>query len=344
MKKNSEYQFIFMIPNELDHGAQNFFRRLKSSFNAENKLLFIESKEGNFINRVYKIFTLSRNKKVVIFSTVNSNKLSLIIKILIPSALIIPRLGNTISLELKKNSLKYIIHKFFYFCLIKASTKFIFQSQLMMKDFLIFFNFKENEKFTVVHNGISKKESLKDLPSISKKSNASIFLLVGTFKFQKGYDIFFHSLNHICKKVISNIEFHICGDGSEFDKWINFMHSHQYKEKVFFHGMTDPALFYKNADAYILPSRFEGFSNSLIEALSFGLPCIVSDCPSANREVIKENFNGIFFDNLDSEDLASKIENCYESLESFDKKNIQVDLFDRFSIENISNKYMKLIM
>ena len=337
-------QVLFMIPNDLDHGAQNFFRRLAKSFKVKNKLLFIESNEGNFIARINKIFQLSKNKKLFIFSTVNSNKFALLIKILIPSITIIPRLGNTISLELKKYSVEYYAHKLFYFCLLCLSRKFIFQSQVMEQDFKNFFNFKNNKKFIILHNGIEHSTIEHGKASKLIASNKKIFLLVGTFKFQKGYEIFFNSLEHVSNEIMTNSEFHICGDGDELYSWARFMETHKYKKHVIFHGMVNPTKFYQSSHAYILPSRFEGFSNSLIEALSFGLPCLVSDCPSANREVIAEYQNGIFFKNLDSKDLAKKIGEIYHNLHKFDNKLIIKNLYDRFSIDKISDKYMKLIM
>lgn len=36
---------------------------------------------------------------------------------------------------------------------------------------------------------------------------------------------------------------------------------------------------------FLMPSRFEGFPNSLIEAMNFGIPCLVTDCPSAVRDL-----------------------------------------------------------
>ena len=108
-----------------------------------------------------------------------------------------------------------------------------------------------------------------------------------------------------------------------------------------FHYIS-PNLFYSKCDVYILPSRFEGFSNSLVEALSFGMPAIVSDCPSANREVIIKNFNGIFFNNLDHEDLAEKITYMKDNYNKFNKSDIIADTFKRFSIKTISEKYKNL--
>jgi glycosyltransferase involved in cell wall biosynthesis len=59
---------------------------------------------------------------------------------------------------------------------------------------------------------------------------------------------------------------------------------------------------YSNAGCFVLPSSHEGLPISLLEALSYGLPCIVSDIP-ANRNV---GYSGIhFFPSGDIEALTS---------------------------------------
>jgi GalNAc-alpha-(1->4)-GalNAc-alpha-(1->3)-diNAcBac-PP-undecaprenol alpha-1,4-N-acetyl-D-galactosaminyltransferase len=39
---------------------------------------------------------------------------------------------------------------------------------------------------------------------------------------------------------------------------------------------------------FLMPSRFEGFPNALVEAMNFGIPSLATDCPSAIREVTQE--------------------------------------------------------
>ena len=61
---------------------------------------------------------------------------------------------------------------------------------------------------------------------------------------------------------------------------------------------------YKNADAFLFLTRFkgEGFSNSLVEAMGFGLPCIVSDW-AANVDMIEPD-GGITVDYHNSRDVV----------------------------------------
>jgi GalNAc-alpha-(1->4)-GalNAc-alpha-(1->3)-diNAcBac-PP-undecaprenol alpha-1,4-N-acetyl-D-galactosaminyltransferase len=56
-----------------------------------------------------------------------------------------------------------------------------------------------------------------------------------------------------------------------------------------------------------LSSKFEGFPNSLLEALSSGLACISSDCDYGPKEIIKNRKNGILFKNNNYLDLYKKL-------------------------------------
>ena len=96
-------------------------------------------------------------------------------------------------------------------------------------------------------------------------------------------------------------------------------------------------------DAYILPSRYEGFPNSLIEALAFGLPSIVSRCPGANEEIIVKGMNGLTFENENASDLKNQIVLMQENHSCFDSTKIIEDIKGRFNIDNIANQYIQAI-
>ena len=343
LNKNNFY--VFMIPDSRHHGAQNFFRRLHENFNSKNKMLLIENK-SSFIQNFFLLSKLSKGNKLKLTTTVDSNKLGLVFKIFHPTAILISRLGNTISQEINAGTLKFFLHKFFYLLLTIFSQKIVFQSELMKKDFINFFNFHKNaSKYLVIHNGVdstAKNDIL--MPNSAQVINLSKinFLLVGSFKPQKGYDIFFRALDYLDNALVEKIHFHVCGAGDQFQYFQKLLSDSEYHKLVTLHGELDPSFFYQHCNAYLLPSRYEGFSNSLIEALSYGLPAIVADCPSANREVIEENFNGIFFVNEDHQDLHKKINYMFEYHAQFDQDLIKKDVKNRFSISVIASIYKDL--
>ncbi|MGA1840021.1 MAG: glycosyltransferase family 4 protein [bacterium] len=65
-------------------------------------------------------------------------------------------------------------------------------------------------------------------------------------------------------------------------------------------------------DLFIQPSRFEGLSNALLEAMSCGLPIIASRI-SINEVLIKDYFNGLLFDPGDTCDLVGCLEKALKN-------------------------------
>lgn len=66
-------------------------------------------------------------------------------------------------------------------------------------------------------------------------------------------------------------------------------------KKVLFHGFSkqvDKDI--RESGMFILPSNYEGISNSMVEALALGLPVIVTDCPiGGGKMYIRDNENGL---------------------------------------------------
>lgn len=128
---------------------------------------------------------------------------------------------------------------------------------------------------------------------------------------KKGQDVLLHAISLICKNH-SNIHCYFAGDADSAHKEAFSALKKQavdlgLSQHVTFLGNIEdiPALL-STLDVFVLPSRYEGFGISLIEAMAMGLPCIASrlDGPA---EVLQNGKYGTLFNPGDSQDLAEKL-------------------------------------
>ncbi|UCD07053.1 MAG: glycosyltransferase family 4 protein [Candidatus Aenigmatarchaeota archaeon] len=97
------------------------------------------------------------------------------------------------------------------------------------------------------------------------------------------------------------------------------------------------------SNVFILPSFSEGQPKVLLEAMSCGLPCIVSDIPSL-REIIKDGFNG-FLCKTDSKSIKNCIKRVLDNPKNSEKvgKNARKFIKNNFSADVLIEREIKLL-
>jgi len=158
-----------------------------------------------------------------------------------------------------------------------ATTNSVFQSLIDYK--------VDRDRILCIPNGV-------ELPRLKTSKNLSKgnrFLYVGRLSSacDRDFDTLYDAFSSLALEY-KHIELALVGDGDLFDS-IKVKASHStFSSRLHMPGIEkDPMEWYEWADCFVLPSRKEGMSNSLIEAMSFGLVCIANDIP-ANREVLEE--------------------------------------------------------
>lgn len=160
--------------------------------------------------------------------------------------------------------------------------------------------------FSAVRAGGSKKELRKRL---GLPADAFLFVTVARFNFQKGYDVLLKALEGARSAVKKNAaHFAFVGDGPEFEAMKGLSRTLKVNHHISFLGArTDVYDILAAADAFLLPSRWEGLPIVLLETGLLKVPVIASDT-YGNREIIGEK-NGVLFKNIDIGALTEVIEN-----------------------------------
>ncbi|MCK4538587.1 MAG: glycosyltransferase [Candidatus Krumholzibacteria bacterium] len=155
---------------------------------------------------------------------------------------------------------------------------------------------------------------------------------------QKGFDML---LDAMAKVRDPEIYLHILGEGGLKGSLEARSRELRIDDRIIFHGfVSNPYPFVRHAAAFVLSSRYEGFPNVLVEALSLGCPVIAFACPGGIDELIEEGENGHIVPSGDIEALTVSIEKAGDFM--FDRGSIAKKAQQRFGIESIVPLYEDL--
>ena len=102
----------------------------------------------------------------------------------------------------------------------------------------------------------------------------------------------------------------IIGDGAQKNLLGDKIYSLGLQESVELHGFQKKDYInrlLKDSSIYLMSSITESFGIVLIEAMSFGLPCIAFDSAEGANELIKNNYNGYLVPNRDKDLYVKKV-------------------------------------
>lgn len=151
-------------------------------------------------------------------------------------------------------------------------------------------------KQEVIPNPVPMPASRMWEPRIGRRDQPVRVLFVGRLSHYKGVDIALRAMAALKGTLSRPVILTVCGNGPELEHLRALADEYGIVEDTIFQGeVRDVASYYKEADIFVLPSRFEGFPNVLLEAMSYGLPCVVSDVRGGIRDVFDRANSSIGF-------------------------------------------------
>ena len=217
-------------------------------------------------------------------------------------------------------------------------------------------NQEEKNKIVRIYNPLDTEEIvLKSQEARSKKQEARsknsnlgtqnpdpTFVSVGTVFPQKGFD----RLLKVHKRLLDEGFHHkilILGDGYDFENIKNLQKDLGVTETSTLFGFTDnPYPQIKNADFYILSSRYEGFPTVLFEAITLKKNIIATDV-SGVREMLDDGKLGLIIENSE-QGIYDGMKKALQNPEDFKKYESELENYKMpFNLENSVQKIMKII-
>lgn len=128
---------------------------------------------------------------------------------------------------------------------------------------------------------------------------------------------------HAIKKIESlNFVFEFYGDGQDKDKLVLECNNLGLDDKVVFKGWFDqPWDHIEDASCLILASQYEGLPLVLAEAISYGIPCISSNCKFGPEDIITPQVNGDLFEVGNIDQLANMMKKFISNSLDFRSEN-----------------------
>jgi GalNAc-alpha-(1->4)-GalNAc-alpha-(1->3)-diNAcBac-PP-undecaprenol alpha-1,4-N-acetyl-D-galactosaminyltransferase len=108
--------------------------------------------------------------------------------------------------------------------------------------------------------------------------------------------------------------------------------------------VSDPDVWLRQADFFVLPSRFEGFPNALLEAMQAGVPSISFDCPSGPRELIEDGVNGCLVPAEDVDALSAAMRRLGHDPDLRKRLGAEaIKVNQRFDSERVYSRWLQLM-
>jgi glycosyltransferase involved in cell wall biosynthesis len=179
------------------------------------------------------------------------------------------------------------------------------------------------EKVVTVYSGVelpprrNAVERMQQRNHFGYSQDLQIVVTVANIRRVKGLDVLLYAAEKVCNENQRAV-FLIVGGVLEQDYFLELQQLAQRLNiagRIKFageHKAVRPLL--EMSDAFVLPSRSEGFSNALLEAMACELPCIATNV-GGNVEAIEDGLNGLIVEAGNAGSLAHAISRILNDLD-----------------------------
>lgn len=188
--------------------------------------------------------------------------------------------------------------------------------------------------------------AIDDIPSETSNQTEKRIVSVGRLSSEKGYmdliDVF-----DLVHKAYPDWHFDIVGDGAERSALEQKIARYYLQEDITLHGFQDKKYINElllNSSIYVMGSYTESFGIVLLEAFSYGLPCVAFSSAEGANLLISDNWDGYLIKDRNKEQMAKRI--C-ELIQNQNRRIIMGNngrkKADKYQMKEIIKQWLSLI-
>jgi glycosyltransferase involved in cell wall biosynthesis len=198
-------------------------------------------------------------------------------------------------------------------------------------------------KTTVIPNSVSVvTPPITTLPA--PQAPKPLIVAIGRLSRQKGFDLLLRAF-HQLRDRHPHWSLTILGDGPLHKEIESLRDELGLQDQVLITGtVRDPYSVLRQADLFVLSSRWEGFPNVLLEAMSCGLPVISADCRTGPREIIRDGVDGLLVEPENVGALATAMDRLMSDESERDSlASRAAEITERYSLNQVMGMWEELL-
>lgn len=330
---NNKTAFEFSNKIKIDYLINGMPNKLELINAIKNRKIFIAIKEGL---KAIKIVFLKKYRNIRAIKKINSDYVittrefhnRLVSKYLKKGIIKIATEHNYHN-DNKKYVSKLVksVNNFDYFVVVSKELKEYYEKYI------------KNAKVVYIPNVID------NMPDKISDLSGNNFISIGRFSKEKGFlDLINVFLN--VKDKLSDSKLFLIGDGDEKDNIKKKIEECNLTDSIIMPGFLNKAEIEKymnRSKLYIMTSYTESFGLVLIEAMSYGIPCIAYDSASGPREIINGK-NGKLIRNRDKNLMATEIINIAQDKEKINLYSKEaINTSKKYLIKNVKKNWLRML-
>ena len=151
--------------------------------------------------------------------------------------------------------------------------------------------------------------ALETIPEDVSKLDQKNIISIGKLSKEKAHADLVEVFKYVSLKY-PDWKLNIIGDGTERESVENQIKKYKLEDNVILHGFRDKKYIKKimeNSSICVVSSTSEAFGIVILEAFSYGIPCVAFDASIGAKELISNNWDGYLVSDLDKDRMTKKI-------------------------------------